>query len=107
MQLDNEIEYNEALIAEREEGIKQVEATILEVNEMFRDLGSIVHEQGQLLDNIEANVVSVGNYVQQGVHDVDKAAVYQRRARGKACCILFFLLVILGVLVLLVLLARR
>jgi t-SNARE complex subunit (syntaxin) len=105
--LDHEIEYNAAIIAEREEAIKQVEATILEVNEMFRDLGAMVHDQGTLLDNIEANVVSVGNYVGQGVADVDKAAVYQRRARGKACCILFILAVVLAILLLMVFLARK
>lgn len=105
--LDHEIEYNAAIIQEREEGIKQVEATILEVNEMFRDLGALVHDQGHLLDNIEANVVSVGNYVGQGVADVDKASVYQRRARGKACCILFILVVVLAILLLMVFLAHK
>jgi len=48
--LDNsEIEFNEQLIAEREEEIQGIEQGILELNEIFRDLGTIVTEQGSLL----------------------------------------------------------
>lgn len=44
-QLDNEIEFNEAIIAEREQSIVEIEQAIHEVNEIFRELGSMVHEQ--------------------------------------------------------------
>lgn len=45
IRLDNEIEYNEAIIAEREQSIVEIEHAILEVNEIYRDLGSLVNEQ--------------------------------------------------------------
>jgi hypothetical protein len=47
--LDNEIEYNEAIIQEREEDLRQIERSIMEVNEIFRDLGTLVNEQQYML----------------------------------------------------------
>lgn len=43
--LDNEIEYNELLISEREGEIQNIEQGITELNEIFRDMGMIVNEQ--------------------------------------------------------------
>lgn len=43
--LDNEIEYNETLISEREGEIQGIEQGITELNEIFRDLGMLVNEQ--------------------------------------------------------------
>jgi syntaxin 7 len=48
--LDNaEIEFNEQLIEEREQEIQGIEQGILELNEIFRDLATIVVEQGSAL----------------------------------------------------------
>ena len=47
--LDNEIEYNESLIAEREGEIREIEQGINELNEIFRDLGTLVTEQQSML----------------------------------------------------------
>jgi syntaxin 7 len=48
-QLDSQIVINERVIQEREEDLQGLERSILEVNEIFRDLGTIVHEQQFLL----------------------------------------------------------
>ncbi len=52
-----------ALLQEREERIRQLESDILDVNEIFRDLGQLVHEQGETIDTIEANVEQAYNQV--------------------------------------------
>ncbi|KAJ3330217.1 hypothetical protein HDU91_003649, partial [Kappamyces sp. JEL0680] len=46
---DHQIELNERIIAEREEDLQGLEQSIAEVNEIFRDLGSLVNEQQYLL----------------------------------------------------------
>lgn len=43
--LDNEIEYNELLISEREAEIQNIEDGIVELNEIFRNMDLIVNEQ--------------------------------------------------------------
>lgn len=47
--VDNELEYNESMITQREDEIREIEQGITELNEIFRDLGTMVHEQGSML----------------------------------------------------------
>lgn len=47
--LDNEIAFNEAIIEEREQGIQEIQQQIGEVNEIFKDLAILVHEQGTMI----------------------------------------------------------
>lgn len=44
--LENEVVFNEAVIEEREQGIREIHQQIGEVNEIFKDLAVLVHEQG-------------------------------------------------------------
>lgn len=47
--MDNEIAFNEAIIEERELGIQEIQQQIGEVNEVFKDLAVLVHEQGTII----------------------------------------------------------
>jgi hypothetical protein len=42
---ESELAFQEALIEEREGEILEIESGVHELNEIFRDLGTIVHEQ--------------------------------------------------------------
>ena len=54
----SEVDFQESLIVEREEEIRGIEQGITELNEIFRDLGTMVNQQGEMIDDIE---VYVGN----------------------------------------------
>jgi len=102
--VDNELEYNEALIAEREGEIRDIEQGIRELNEIFKDLGTLVNEQQSSLDNIESNVSSIVTNVHSAADELGKANRYQKKARNRMCCLLLIFVVIglivsLGVLV--------
>jgi syntaxin 7 len=45
----HELAYQESLIQEREDEIREIETGIHELSEIFRDLGTLVHEQGGML----------------------------------------------------------
>jgi hypothetical protein len=45
----HELAYQESLIQEREGDIREIETGIHELAEIFRDLGTLVHEQGGML----------------------------------------------------------
>ena len=45
----HELAHQEALIAERETEIRNIETGIPELNEIFGQLGTIVHEQGNIV----------------------------------------------------------
>ncbi|KAJ3043802.1 hypothetical protein HDV00_004210 [Rhizophlyctis rosea] len=100
--LDNEVEFNEQLIAEREEDLKEIERSILEVNEIFRDLGTLVTEQGHMLDNIEANVQDVTINMENATGELRQASKWQKSTRNKMCC-LMIILAIIGVVLILIL----
>lgn len=44
-----ELEFQETMIAEREAEIMEIETGIHELNDIFRDLGTIVEQQGGLI----------------------------------------------------------
>ncbi|KAG0243419.1 t-SNARE [Mortierella sp. GBAus27b] len=101
--VDNELEYNESMITQREEEIRDIEQGITELNEIFRDLGSMVHEQGDMLDSIENNVMSVSVTTHQAAEELTTAADYQKQARNKSCYILLIVSIVTGIVVLAIL----
>ncbi|KAI4150693.1 MAG: hypothetical protein LQ340_003947, partial [Diploschistes diacapsis] len=52
----DEVNFQESLIVERESEIRNIEQSVGELNELFRDVAHIVREQGENLDVIENNV---------------------------------------------------
>ncbi|KAI4348404.1 hypothetical protein L6164_009131 [Bauhinia variegata] len=71
---DNEISFNEAMIEEREQGIREVEEQIGEVNEIFKDLAVLVHEQGVVIDDIQSNIDSSAGATSQAKVQLSKAS---------------------------------
>ncbi|CAG8484841.1 9234_t:CDS:10 [Acaulospora colombiana] len=98
--LDNEIEYNESLIAEREVEIREIEQGINELNEIFRDLGTLVTEHQTMLDNIESNVTNIAVNVRNAADELSTASRYQKKARNRMCCLMLIFAVVGGVVVL-------
>jgi syntaxin 7 len=97
--LDDEIEYNEAIIAEREQSIVDIEHKIHEVNEIFRDLSTLVVEQQGFVDNIEANIESAATRTGDAVGELQSASKYQQSSRTKMCCLFGVFGTILAILV--------
>ncbi|KAJ3107209.1 hypothetical protein HDU97_004629 [Phlyctochytrium planicorne] len=100
--MDNEIDYNEALIQEREEDLRNIEKSIVEVNEIFRDLGTIVNEQQYMLDSIESNVGEVAVNVRNAHDELQTASRYQKMSGNKVCCLLIIIAVVLAIIVLII-----
>ena len=99
-QVDGELEYNNALIEERERGIMEIQQQIGEVNEIFQDLAVLVNEQGSMIDDIEANIVSTAVRTKDAQKELTKADKSQRAARNRLICIVIAVLVSLIVLIL-------
>lgn len=57
----------------------RLQSDIMDVNQIFKDLATMVHEQGEVIDSIEANVESTHMNVGQGVSQLAKASEYQVR----------------------------
>jgi len=80
---------------EREEGIRRIQSQVSEVNQIFRDLASIVQEQGQQFESIESQAEASSSNTKQAVVQLKKAVDRQRGTREKLCCVLAAALVLL------------
>ncbi|CAN0842855.1 SYP22 [Linum grandiflorum] len=96
--LDNEISFNEAIIEEREQGIHEISQQIGEVNEIFKDLAVLVHEQGTMIDDIGSHIDNAHAATAQGKQHLVKAAKTQKSNSSLTC----LLLVIFGIVLLIV-----
>ncbi|KAM0945710.1 putative target SNARE coiled-coil domain, syntaxin domain, syntaxin/epimorphin [Dioscorea sansibarensis] len=96
--LDNEIVFNEAIIEEREQGIQEIQQQIGEVNEIFKDLAVLVHDQGAMIDDIDSHIENSLAATAQAKTQLAKAAKTQKSNSSLTC----LLLVIFGVVLLIV-----
>ncbi|KAF3321583.1 syntaxin-22-like protein [Carex littledalei] len=96
--LDNEIAFNEAIIEERDQGIQEIQNQIGEVNEIFKDLAVLVHEQGAVIDDIDSNIENAAAATVQAKTALGKASKTQKSNSSLMC----LLLVIFGVVLLIV-----
>ncbi len=96
----DEVDFQEALIIEREEEIRNIEQGVGDLNVLFTQVGAMVSQQGEQLDNIADNVQNVHDDTRGADYELRAAARYQRNARSKACCLLLILAVILTIVLL-------
>ncbi|KAH0631283.1 hypothetical protein JD844_005563 [Phrynosoma platyrhinos] len=90
------------LIKERETAIRQLEADILDVNQIFKDLAMMIHDQGDIIDSIEANVETAEVHVENANEQLQRAAYYQKKSRKKICILVLGLAVVVLILVLII-----
>ncbi|CAD5119229.1 DgyrCDS7862 [Dimorphilus gyrociliatus] len=95
------------LLKERENEIKKLESDIVGVNEIFKELGMMIHEQGTVIDSIEHHVDNTVNRVDQAREQLSKAQDYQTSSRKKKCIIAIIGVVLLAIIILIIVLTTR
>ncbi|KAG0453707.1 hypothetical protein HPP92_025011 [Vanilla planifolia] len=98
--LDNEISFNEAMIEERDQGIKDIQYDIGQINEVYKDLAVLISNQQPNLDDIGKYIESTSASAAQGKAFALKSS-RSSRWRSSLC----FWVLIIFVLVALVILA--
>nr|XP_022316969.1 syntaxin-7-like isoform X2 [Crassostrea virginica] len=92
LQMEEDVDLD--MLHEREAAIKQLESDIVDVNQIFKDLGMLVHEQGEMLDSIEANVETTAGHVEAGREQLSKAVTYQKKSRRKTLYIVVVMVIV-------------
>lgn len=100
--LRQDMDYEQAMLVEREQRIRRIEADMLDCNQIFKDLANIVHEQGDVIDTIEGNIENTQQNTGQAVEHLRSAANYQRKYRRKTCCLLILVVVVAAVVALVI-----
>lgn len=98
-----ELDYHDALIEEREHEIREIEVGIHELNQIFRDLGTIVQEQGGNIDNIESNVHRINDDMSGALTELHQAHEYQKKSGKRMLCLLIIFVIVLSIILIAIL----
>ncbi|GIL94920.1 hypothetical protein Vretimale_1032 [Volvox reticuliferus] len=101
--LDDNVRYHEALIEERDAGIREIQRQIGEVNEMFQDLAVLISDQGEQLQTVDMHITSVAERVKEGQRELVTASRSSRAMRNKCLWLWLVAAVIVSVLLIILL----
>ncbi|KAG2175552.1 hypothetical protein INT43_001199 [Umbelopsis isabellina] len=94
------IESSEAAVDQREREINQIAKSIYQLADIFRDLQTLVIDQGTLLDRIDFNIEQTNVHVQHAVVELDQGARYQKKTRNRKLILLLILVIMLLIVIL-------
>ncbi|KAG5877011.1 hypothetical protein JTB14_021907 [Gonioctena quinquepunctata] len=98
-QKTRELAFEQDMLLERESRIQIIESDILDINQIMRELGSMVHAQGEVIDTIENTIDHAVGNVEEGKEQLVKAMSYQNKYRRKLVYLVVFALVIAAILI--------
>lgn len=82
-------------LKERDESVRKLESDIVEVNQIFKDLATMIHNQGEAVDSIESSIFRATEEVSRGAQEIARARNYQDRSRRKKFYLAMIFVVIL------------
>mmetsp|Transcript_10399 Transcript_10399/g.18107 ORF Transcript_10399/g.18107 Transcript_10399/m.18107 type:complete len:277 (+) Transcript_10399:108-938(+) len=96
-----EMAHNEALIEERDTGIRDIVRQIGEVNEMFQDLAVLINDQGVQVQTIDEQITHTAERTEDGARELVKADRSQRAYRNKCLWLWFVAAIVVSIILVL------
>ncbi|CEP11567.1 hypothetical protein [Parasitella parasitica] len=96
------LESSNEMIDQREREVNQIAKSIHQLAEIFRDLQTLVIDQGSMLDRIDYNIEQTNVQVKDAVVQLDKGARYQNKTRKRKLMLLLILIIMLLIVILIV-----
>uniref|UniRef100_A0A7S2K4X5 t-SNARE coiled-coil homology domain-containing protein n=1 Tax=Leptocylindrus danicus TaxID=163516 RepID=A0A7S2K4X5_9STRA len=84
-----------ANVAGKYQDVLALEASVTELHQMFQDFALLTEQQGELLNQIEFQVETAADYIEEGNVDIVKSIEYQKSIRKKQCWIIVIVIVAL------------
>ncbi len=100
------LQSNDNAISQREREIEEIAQGIIELADLFRDLQTMVIDQGTVLDRIDYNVERMASDVKEAEKELKTAEGYQKKTT-KRKIIFLLLLIIAAVIILLVIKPKK
>jgi len=94
----DQMDHDQALIEERNAGMRQITEDLSTMHEIFADVAKMVGDQGQELEHVEETVHQTNISVIQATEELKEASSLQKSARNKKICIVFIALVGLAII---------
>lgn len=116
-QMARELAFEQEMMLDRETRIRQIEGDILDINQIMRELGSLVQQQGETIgglvgfqtkcvliffffsDTIENSIDHAAGNVEEGTEQLIKASRYQNKYRKKLLVLVVIAAVIVTILI--------
>lgn len=97
------VQLNQQLLEERQEEINKLAMGVEEISELFQDISILVSQQGDQIDNIEANIINSLTHIDKANVKLKKAEKYQSRF-GNSCfyCISIITLIIIIIIIIVI-----
>lgn len=86
-------------VADKYQDVLALEASVAELHQMFLDFALLTEQQGELLDQIEHQVKSASDYIDDGNNQLVEAIELQKSIRRKQCCIICTVFIIIAIIV--------
>ncbi|SCU86162.1 LAMI_0D00694g1_1 [Lachancea mirantina] len=93
----DELDFHSIVQEQRNQEISRIHSAVQEVNAIFKQLGSMVREQGEDVDNIDNNISGLSGNLQRANEQLSKADKSQRNKNK--CGIAVLIIVVVVVLV--------
>jgi t-SNARE complex subunit (syntaxin) len=96
--VNDQIKMQYRQVAGKYQDVLTLEASVAELHQMFLDFALLTEQQGELLDQIEYQVRTAADDVEDANVDVYEAINYQKKIRKKQCWIILIVVVLIIVL---------
>ncbi|KAK6981914.1 syntaxin-16 [Biomphalaria glabrata] len=90
------VEDNSEVVQQREKEVAAIVRSITDLNEIFKDLASMIVDQGTILDRIDYNIDNAATHTEKGLVQLQKAEKYQKKNRK-----MMFILILAAVIIIL------
>eukprot|EP00542_Grammatophora_oceanica_P010286 CAMPEP_0194029022 /NCGR_PEP_ID=MMETSP0009_2-20130614/2882_1 /TAXON_ID=210454 /ORGANISM="Grammatophora oceanica, Strain CCMP 410" /LENGTH=315 /DNA_ID=CAMNT_0038668597 /DNA_START=205 /DNA_END=1152 /DNA_ORIENTATION=+ len=97
--INEDIKTVSAKVAGKYQDVKALEQSVAELHQMFLDFALLVEQQGELLNNIEHQVRSAADHVEEANKDVGQSIEYQKSIRKKQLWIILIVMAVIGAIV--------
>ena len=96
-QQQNMVVQNELANQQRLREFREMSQMMNTVQELFRDLGTLIMEQGTMLDRIDGNIMEAINEIDEGNRQLEKAEEHQKK--GNKCFYWYLIAVVVAILI--------
>lgn len=92
--VNDQIKQAYSKVSTKYQDVVMLEQSVMELHQMFLDFALLTEQQGELVDQIEYNVRSAKDYVEDANVDVYNAIEISKKVRKKQCCIIVLVIII-------------
>ena len=91
----NELATAETEVDERMQEIQRIAKSVEDLAVLFKELNTLVVDQGTILDRIDYNMETAVQHVKKGLVEIETADDYSKKARPTKCMLILMVLIVI------------